>query len=50
MNIFLFSYKPLMLRVCYITPTQERFCLHVFCHAGPPRWVNCLAPRKEIRH
>jgi len=30
------------------TPTQKLFCLYVFRHAGPPQWVNCLAPRREI--
>jgi len=37
-----------MLCVCHTTPTQKLFCLHVFCQAGPPQRVDCLAPRWEI--
>jgi len=29
----------------YHYPNTERFCLHVFQQTGPPRLVDCLAPR-----
>jgi len=37
-----------MFYVFHTTPTQNLFCLQVFCQARPPQRVDCLAPRWEI--
>jgi len=31
-----------------VLPLQYRTLLNVFFQAGPPRWVDCLAPKREM--
>jgi len=45
------SFEPdiLLLCVCYTTPTQKLFCLHVFRQAGPSQRIDCWASRSFSR-
>jgi len=44
---FVQARRCIMLCVCHTTPTQKLHRLHVFCQAGPPERVDCLAPKWE---